>query len=401
MMYVPYPSLSLDARLAGLAPLETERCCAPIGDGRDAVLSVGDHAVEMLAGRPVLRFTQTNGERHVVDLETGHPISVTDAAMVAGLEFARRQGWPQPRFAALVERDQWTVQGRYDPHRPLSLFRDAEGREWYVSARTGEVVQLTGTSERFWNWLGAVEHWLYPTVLRQHTVVWSQVVIVLTLAAVFLTVTGLVIGLRQYRAGNGRPSPYRGWLAWHHFSGLAFGVLTLTWLFSGLLSMNPWGWLESRSFAGEIRAVNGGRASLSEVVGRIGTLMAELPPGTVRVEGTYWLDRPEYLARTPAGEVRRLGLTGEPAPIDTPEAAVAAGRLRPDVSPGRILLAVDGNARAARWLFAALHQGDFHALVRSRPAWDVMMLAALAGVIAGVGTGAWLGIRRLLRRRTR
>jgi hypothetical protein len=36
--------------------------------------------------------------------------------------------------------------------------------------------------------------------------------------------------------------PYRGLMRWHYGLGLIFGVLTLTWVFSGLLSMEPWEW---------------------------------------------------------------------------------------------------------------------------------------------------------------
>jgi hypothetical protein len=36
-------------------------------------------------------------------------------------------------------------------------------------------------------------------------------------------------------------TPYVGWLKWHHYAGLIFGVITFTWLFSGMLSMEPWG----------------------------------------------------------------------------------------------------------------------------------------------------------------
>jgi hypothetical protein len=34
------------------------------------------------------------------------------------------------------------------------------------------------------------------------------------------------------RGKGGKLSPYRGWLYWHHMTGLVFGVLTLTWVFS-------------------------------------------------------------------------------------------------------------------------------------------------------------------------
>ena len=31
-------------------------------------------------------------------------------------------------------------------------------------------------------------------------------------------------------------------MRWHHYAGLIFGVVTTTWIFSGLLSMDPWDW---------------------------------------------------------------------------------------------------------------------------------------------------------------
>ena len=130
------------------------------------------------------------------------------------------------------------------PTAPLFHFAmdDSPGTELYVSSATGEVVQMTTFRQRFLNWMGAVIHWLYPTALRQHTGVWLQVVIWLTIASLFLTFVGIYIGLRQYKTRrNGRRSPYRGWALWHHYAGLVFGLFTLTWLISGLFSVNAFG----------------------------------------------------------------------------------------------------------------------------------------------------------------
>ena len=89
-------------------------------------------------------------------------------------------------------------------------------------------------------------------MLRQHTAVWLQVVIWLTIVSLFLTVIGAYVGIRQFRfRWRQRRSPYRGWGLWHHYAGLVFGLFTLTWLVSGLFSVNPWGALEGRSFANE------------------------------------------------------------------------------------------------------------------------------------------------------
>ena len=70
--------------------------------------------------------------------------------------------------------------------------------------------------------------------------VWTSIV------GTFWTVIGLYIGIAKYRRyKSGRWSPYRGWFYWHHITGLVFGVLTLTWVMSGLFTMNPFGFLDS------------------------------------------------------------------------------------------------------------------------------------------------------------
>jgi hypothetical protein len=108
------------------------------------------------------------------------------------------------------------------------------------------MVTWTTTSHRFWNWLGTIPHFLYFQSLRMQQQLWSQTVIWTSLLGTFLTVVGLILGVAQFGRGKrGKISPYRGWFYWHHVMGLIVGVLTLTWVFSGLVSMNPWGFLES------------------------------------------------------------------------------------------------------------------------------------------------------------
>lgn len=52
--------------------------------------------------------------------------------------------------------------------------------------------------------------------------------------------------------------------------------------------------------------------------------------------------------------------------------------------------------RGYRWWFSALHRGDFAAVVRARPVWDVVVLVLLLGVTVNAVTGTLLGPRRLL-----
>lgn len=63
-----------------------------------------------------------------------------------------------------------------------------------------------------------------------------------SLAATLLSI-GLWIGVLRWhrrRYNNGSHSPYRTQVGrWHHWTGLIFGVLVVTWILSGLMSMNP------------------------------------------------------------------------------------------------------------------------------------------------------------------
>src|SRR5262249_27331019 len=63
-----------------------------------------------------------------------------------------------------IDVDQWTV-GRYVRDRPLHRFDfdDPAGTSIYVSGTAGQIVLWTTATQRFWNWLGTIPHWLYFT----------------------------------------------------------------------------------------------------------------------------------------------------------------------------------------------------------------------------------------------
>ena len=72
-------------------------------------------------------------------------------------------------------------------------------------------------------------------------------------------------------------------------------------------------------------------------------------------------------------------------------------RMYVDRVSGELAFAVDRERRWWRWVFHALHRGDFSAVVRARPVWDLMMWLLLLGVTAGTVTGTWMGVRRIVR----
>jgi len=440
MMYHSYPVLSEDARLAHLEPIAWNGCCK-LPDTLPAGVQPGGIGIEMLGGRPVL-FLDENSRP--IDLLSGAfigRISLGQAAEVAQ-RFATANS-PRPRLLGLIDRDQWTVSGDFNSERPLYRFGlgDAADTELYVSSSSGRAVQLTTARERFWNWLGAVPHWLYFTELRRHAGVWSQVVIYASLLGCFLTGIGIYLGVRQFAAQPaGRWSPYAGFNLWHHIAGLAFGVFTLTWVLSGLLSMNPWGWLQGARADTESARIQGVPRSSPKDLAAVLQTLADAHPAAVSLKAAPLNGRLYFIASTVRGERLRLDDGGAQAPlgsVDLKVLAQALARVGPPNMPelmtqednfyfshhrelaalpvyrlvlasgtryyldsvsGMLIAKRDAEAQAYRWLHEGLHRMDFAAPVRGRPQWDALMLLLMSGVTLLCVTGAILGYRRLTRR---
>jgi len=428
MMYERYPSMSETRRLAALQPLELGGCCAA-GGAVDARLAVRLMQIEMLAGHPVMRIAQGDRPARLIDLTDGTPIEriPPDTALSVATPFG------EPVAVSRIDHDQWTVSGEFHRDRPLYRFDlgDADRTRLYVSSATGKAVQIATGSQRFWNWLGAVPHWLYFTRLRTDVALWSQVVIWTSLLGSFLTGTGLYLGIRQLRrAPDERWSPYRGFLFWHHLPGLVFGLFVLTWVTIGLISMNPWGFLDSEGV--ETGQLQGAPPSGADIAAALPALANAVLPGTVSISLAPFDSTPAFIATAKDGTRRRLGASGQeipppdmaraaailgggPAELLTsgdsyyfasrsqtarlPVQRIAAGSVRYYLDPlsGEIVMTADSDARWYRWLHEGLHRLDFAPVLRGGTFRTLVMLPLLLGVTLVCGTGAWLGIRRLMR----
>ena len=200
MMYVQYPDLNEREYLAGLQTLDTSTCCIADENVLEQLAGVNEISVEMLAGLPVLRAWYGSDQSLVVNLRTGRWLSSIDqdTAMQQADAFLSASGRDgEAKFLARIARDQWTVAGYFNAWRPLYQFAadDTAGTQLYVSGVNGQVIQTTTSTERFWNWFGAVTHWIYPTILRQNTALWTQVVIWLSIASLFLVGVGIYLGI--------------------------------------------------------------------------------------------------------------------------------------------------------------------------------------------------------------
>lgn len=198
-------------------------------------------------GRPAWRFS--GGTAGTVFADDGTPLKEIDAtaALAVASQFSRQ---PESRLMlvdTLAAPDQWTFAQRQMPQYRIAV-DDGGGTELYVSGQTGEITVMTTRGTRALAWVGAIPHWLYFKALRSNGALWSQVVIWASLLGCIVALAGIVLGIVRMRFRKAGPkgrvgsiTPYRGWMRWHHITGLVFGVFTLTWVFSGLLSMEPWG----------------------------------------------------------------------------------------------------------------------------------------------------------------
>ncbi len=283
--------------------------------------------------------------------------------------------------------------------------------------------------------------------MRRNAALWTQVVIWTSLAGCFLTLFGIYLGVRQFlRRPAGRWSAYRGVLYWHHLPGLVFGLFALTWVASGLISMNPWGFLDGGGSGSTLddlaRASNPRQPGAADAAKHC--RLRHCHPGIVAVESSRLWGKLHLVVTRTDGSRWRFGTDGTPDPLldadwkriamtvsgatDVVPQRLATGdryyysrpgvpaqfpvlrmvlndehrtRYYLDAVTGTPLGVVNIDARWYRWLHVGLHTLDFSAALRSRPVWDVMMLILLAGVTAVCGTGTWLGWRRYIRIRPR
>jgi hypothetical protein len=445
MMYVAFPHLDKQERWAALPDLAWQRVALSPDRAMQAAGMTHyprELRLVMLNDEPVYRLLDWSSRRHTISAVDGRAIDEIGADQAVAVA-RHHPAAAAPRLIETVDRDQWSVTSRYDPFRPLYRIGlgDAAGTELYVASRGGEIVLDTTRGGRIWNWLGAIPHWIYFTVLRQDGPLWRQVVLWVSGVLMLVAISGIWIGLLRAglrrRYASGRITPYRGWMAWHHIAGLIGGVVVLTWMFSGWLSLNPGGTFarggESRDmlqrYAGHDAPTIAGRLPAIGMPGVVEARFVWIGGSPLMLLGHR--DGRQTLADPEDGTARQL----------SEEAIVAAAtRLLPNASmvhrqrldhydaywyrhhrqrvlpvlrvgfddpaatwfhldpaTGELVGRSDSSARSYRWLFNALHSFDFPVLLAYRPAWDVVVIAlSLAGLVISI-SGVVIGWRRLVR----
>ena len=502
MMYVGHPKLTWQERLEHLPPLEASQHLLSPADAfqqADIQGTVTDlRLANARAGQPVY-IAQVRPDSKpapgaprpdprlvALDARTGALLPHTDPATAlasaqvyleqGGLSHpssssalpasgprqpspASAQDTPgKPLYQGVTVEDAHTHSAAMDLHRPLHkvLLPDAEQTLLYISGTTGEVVRDAPLLERGFNYLGAWLHWLY--LFRDTAIDWTDLIIWLSVIGTVATLSGFLSGIirwrfsRPYRSGSRSPfAP--GALRWHHILGLAFALTTFTWIFSGLMSMNPWDIFEADESIIDARRISSPDIQPSRAIATPQALLAsattpvrelqwhtlldkarvkairthEVPPGSTdqpvllsaRSGKPYTLE-PERLRSAlftlQAGYPPRIDIlqqddfyyysrtehtmTGgrkpHPLPIwrvryDDPNQTW----LHIDPATGQVLNELDSYQRTERWLFALLHSWDWLPLLQNRPLWDIFMLVLATGGLALSATGIWIAGHRL------
>ena len=447
MIYARMPELDPDERLARLPAIApaSVRVMAPAPAGGE----IARLTITTLEGRPVIRMT-AQGRTELTFADTGDRLPAVDAEQAMRIARAFNGGINNLRYdARLTDADQWSfgVRGRMPLHR--FAVEDSAGTVLYISENSGEVVLKTTASGRLWGGAGAVMHWLYFTPFRRNSSLWAQSIIWLSIAGTLMCVVGMAWGIwrisprRGYRLCDRRQwSPYAGWMRWHHYAGLIFGVVTTTWIFSGLLSMDPWNWHPGTAPTRDQRTrVAGGPIDLDDVpVDRVQRVLKAFAPGLpkeveiVRFRGHYYataaagivsFDEPQFGARDQLAADLVFGAAGIAMSgaaiegiswLDSYDAyyydrdqrlPLPVLRVRYndpqrtwlyfDPRHGTIARKEEQLSRLNRWLYHGFHSLDFPFLYYRRPLWDVVVIGlSLGGILLSATTlsASWRRVRR-------
>lgn len=412
----------------------------------------GSVRLAMLDTRPAYWF-RTRRVLSIVYADTGDRVAPVSQALA--LRVAARwtkQPAQEAHFEGLLrDPDQWTVSGEYNALRPLFKFSWPDGEQVYVSPVSGEVAQYTTREARIAAYFGAIPHWLYWTPLRRNGRAWNKVVVWAAGIGTSVTLLGLIVGVVMYSPGQryryrGQPSgvPYSGQKRWHMIFGLLFGLLACAWVFSGLLSMEPFEWLQGNDepALNVADALRGGVLGLDSFVSKPPSMALEQAGlQTKELEFALFDGQPYYLARRSPQISRIVPVRGGPADQFDPARilTVIRGAVQPttisesrvitsydayyldrsgehplpallvrmndssrsqfyiDLKTAHLIEAYDNRSRWNRWLYHGLHSWNLPWLYRHRPAWDIVVLLLLLGGLSLSVTAVILGFQVLSR----
>ncbi|MBC7698278.1 MAG: PepSY domain-containing protein [Bacteroidia bacterium] len=455
MLFVGYPKLTQTERLSHLAPIKLQQVKLNAAQTWAATDNIGQPEKARLAmrlQRPAYYFLQ-NGQWWSAWADVNGSSKITEVlAKKTAAQYENNAKSTKTLLTApesidtkLIDHDQWSISSSLNGHRPLYrvALDDTQGSELYISSHTGEVVLDTHRSERTWNWLGSVIHWVYFTPLRMERELWRQVVLWLAFAGVILATLGLWLGIQRARFNRrysgDRVTPYLGWARWHHIIGLSAGVFCITWLFSGWLSLTPFGWFSDRDLsATESEHWAGSKLTTQEM-----RLPVALTATNIKeIEWVKFANKAYILAKNDQQEwLIDIESAKQVPPFSSATLQLQAKQLQKNAAivsadwltngdvyfhqdaqktpkvlrvtfsdslktsyyinaqTTEILASQDSNSRVYRWLFNGLHRMDISPLGDNLLARRITIFVLSTGGILLTVAGIVLGWRRLCRKR--
>lgn len=455
MMYWGYPKVSVAHRLSHLPALDPSTIRVSPEEAY-ARLSTSDRPtqvrVSILDGRPAYRFA-FGAKRATVFADDGQRLDSIpqDMALRVASHWTglSASGANFDGFITDAEIDQWSVNPSVRPYGPFWKYSWPDGQEVYVSQPSGDIAQHTTRGSRLGAWLGAVPHWIYFTALRKDPLMWNRVVTWSSGIGTVMSLLGVIVGLwmyspsKRYRFPAGASSiPYAGQKRWHTILGLIFGLVTCTWIFSGMMSMSPLPVIKETVKGDVIAALRGEPVAIAayslrhprEAIAAAGLPVKELDLVSFAGEPFYLATEAHERSRIVPMQAdvvemlpqnRILDLIAKASPIPPAEVRTVTSQEayyvdrrheRPfpvlflrfhdpqesmyyiDPRTGRVVQSYTANSRWNRWLYNGMHSLDFPWLYTYRPAWDIVVMILMLGGTALCVTSVVIGWRRLKRK---
>jgi hypothetical protein len=234
-------------------------------------------------------------------------------------------------------------------------------------------------------------------------------------------------------------------MRWHYVTGMVFGLFTLTWVFSGLLSMDPWGWADGGGLeVGRLQQVFRGGALEMTLFPKTGVDQWENLAGEdgikeiefLRIQGEPYYDLTRASGQSSLVAALRFGPRAAPFDRDLlleqvrdryDEASVVESELLDEYDsyyyqrggapplpvlrvkfddPDRTWLYIDParsslvarltrRGRLDRWIYNGFHSLDFAFWYNSRPLWDIGVIVLSLGGLSTSLIGMVVGFRRI------
>lgn len=249
MIYKTFPHYTIDEKYDVYQKLNKEDLLEYVDLIKDITKESAKIEFYKIINRPVCSTVNEMGVSQRFFLDNGAEIKDIDSLMaykIASSAFNLAEN--QYTFELVTSLDTWIPWERMVKHFPIYKFsfEDEDNSQLYVSSKTGEILQHSTDSDRFWAYFGAIPHWFYVKDLRRHLETWRWVIVIISAIGTIMCFLGLITGVyRGWKKLRGKIkfSPYSVALyRWHHYLGFIFGFITLTWVFSGMMSLVPDKW---------------------------------------------------------------------------------------------------------------------------------------------------------------